>query len=316
MGFVQSTHHITLCTGTAQGDVDFFVKTLGLRMVKQTLLYDGAKPILHLYFADRVGTPGAITTSFPMRQTGVKGKRGTGQIWTVTYSAPAGSLDFWREHLPSKNIPVSGILQRFGYNYIAFKHPECDIDFEILEDPADTREQWDSPYVPAAYALRGFHSWTFGVREFSNMDFFMTRAWGLTETGRDAGLVRYQIGEGGPGKYIDLRVEEDIPQGSWTFGEGTVHHGAFAVPDKASQSAMKFEVEGLGYTDFSDLKDRGYFESIYVRSPGGVLVEACTSLGFTVDEEPDKLGQELQISPQFKAQKAEILRQLNDPFVL
>ena len=35
---IQGLHHITLCTGTAQGDVDFFVKTLGLRLMKRTLL--------------------------------------------------------------------------------------------------------------------------------------------------------------------------------------------------------------------------------------------------------------------------------------
>ena len=42
---IQGLHHITLCTGTAQGDVDFFVKTLGLRLMKRTLLYDGVEPI-------------------------------------------------------------------------------------------------------------------------------------------------------------------------------------------------------------------------------------------------------------------------------
>lgn len=31
-------HHITLCTGSAQGDVDLFYKTLGMSLVKQTLL--------------------------------------------------------------------------------------------------------------------------------------------------------------------------------------------------------------------------------------------------------------------------------------
>ena len=34
--------------------------------------------------------------------------------------------------------------------------------------------------------------------------------------------------------------------------------------------------EELGFTDASDLKDRYYFHSLYVRSPGGILVE-CTS---------------------------------------
>src|SRR3546814_13094195 len=32
---ITSLHHITICTGTAQGDIDFFVKILGHRFVKQ-----------------------------------------------------------------------------------------------------------------------------------------------------------------------------------------------------------------------------------------------------------------------------------------
>ncbi len=71
---IQGLHHITLCTGTAQGDVDFFVKTLGLRLMKRTLLYDGVEPIYHLYFGDEMGSPGNLTTTFPWRRTGRKAR--------------------------------------------------------------------------------------------------------------------------------------------------------------------------------------------------------------------------------------------------
>jgi len=57
---IQGLHHITLCTGTAQADVDFFVMVLGQRFVKRTLFHDGQKPIYHLYFADELGTPGTV----------------------------------------------------------------------------------------------------------------------------------------------------------------------------------------------------------------------------------------------------------------
>src|SRR3546814_20976470 len=49
---ITSLHHIAICTGTAQGDIDFFVKILGQRFVKRTLFYDGSTPIYTLYFAD------------------------------------------------------------------------------------------------------------------------------------------------------------------------------------------------------------------------------------------------------------------------
>src|SRR3546814_4428224 len=69
-----------------------------------------------------------------------------------------------------------------------------------------------------------------------------------------------------------------------------------------------FRSEGLGYTDFSDRKHRGYFESIYVRTPGGVLFEASVTLGFTHDESPEALGSEVKVAPQLEGVKDELLR--------
>ena len=55
---------------------------------------------------------------------------------------------------------------------------------------------------------------------------------------------------------------------------------------------------------------------MYVRTPAGALFEATHTLGFTVDEPADKLGQEFIVSPQFADQKEALLRRLNDPIDL
>src|SRR3546814_19930119 len=68
-------------------------------------------------------------------------------------------------------------------------------------------------------------------------------------------------------------IDEDERTGTWAIGEGQVHHAEFEVADLDVQAALKFDVEGLGYTDFSDRKHRGHFESTYVSTPGGVLFE-------------------------------------------
>jgi catechol 2,3-dioxygenase-like lactoylglutathione lyase family enzyme len=313
---IKSLHHITLCTATAQSDYDFFVKVMGQRFVKRTMLYDGPIPIYHLYFADSVGTEGTILTCFPMRQTGLTARKGTGQFSTCTYSVPKGSLDFWQDHLGNNGVKTSKVKQRFGFKYLSFVHPGCPtIEIEVLEDANDKRKPWKSPYVPEQYATRGFHSWTTTAREPEEMHNFLTQAWGLEQVGTDGPITRYQMNGGGPAKYLDLLVQPDMRQGSWTFGEGAVHHAAFHVDDLKTQEEHKFHVEGLGYTDFSDRKHRGYFESIYVRSPGGALFEAAKTIGFTVDEELDHLGEDLKVSPQFEATKYELAKKMNDPLV-
>lgn len=315
---ITSLHHITICTGTAQGDVDFFVKIMGQRFVKRTLFYDGNIPIYHLYFADRMGTPGTVMTTFPTRRTGLKGRKGSNQFTTCTYAIPKGSLEWWIAHLNRHDIATSEPGVRFGQRFIAFQHPDCGIDFEVLEDALDQREPFDSPYVPLEHAQRGFHSWTASVRELEDMDQFMDSCWNFEKVGEEGNRHRYRIkGADTPGTIIDLLHEPDRRQGTWTIAEGIIHHGAFAVPDMDVQARIKFDTEGAGYTDFSDRKNRGYFESTYVRTPGGMMFEATHSLGFTHDEAEPNLGTDLKVSPQFDDRKELIQKAMqDDPIVV
>src|SRR3546814_8677826 len=99
---------------SAQGDVDLLVKTLGQRLVKKTMFYDGARPVYHLYFGNELGEPGTLYTTFPVRQAGYTGKRGAGQISAVSYNAPVGTLSWWQEHLIKRAVTVSEVRERFG----------------------------------------------------------------------------------------------------------------------------------------------------------------------------------------------------------
>ncbi|RZS85401.1 VOC family protein [Pigmentiphaga kullae] len=313
---IQGLHHITLCTATAQGDVDFFVKVMGQRFIKQTLFYDGKIPIYHLYFSDADGTPGTVMTTFPMRRTGLVGRKGSGQFTAIAYSVPPGSLDFWREHFRRNGIAIAGESERFGEKYLRVAH--AGIDFEVVEDPTDQRKPWKSDYVPERYAVRGFHNWTVTVREQEDMDTFMHEAWSFRRTLTDGLFTRYEVAEGGGGKRIDILHAPDLRQGTWTVAEGIVHHGAFDVPDYDTQMRVKLETEGMGFTDFSDRKNRGYFESTYVRTPGGAMFEATKSLGFKMDETEEELGTDLKISPQFDVSHEELkaFMQKEDPIHL
>jgi glyoxalase family protein len=138
----------------------------------------------------------------------------------------------------------------------------------------------------------------------------MQVAWGCRREADEANRVRYTMGEGGTGTYTDFEVEPDRKAGSWHVGEGAVHHMAYNCPDKETQLKIKFFVEGLGYTDFSDVKDRGYFDSIYVRTPSGALFEACVSHNpsFLMDEPAETLGTQVMMSPQIEANREEVFK--------
>ena len=84
-----------------------------------------------------------------------------------------------------------------------------------------------------------------------------------------------------------------------------MHHTAFQVADCDTQTNVKSHLEGLGFTDVSERKDRGYFESIYVRIPSGALFEAAVSKpeGFLIDELYESLGKTFQVPPAFADQR-------------
>ena len=312
--YIKRHHHITLNVGGAQEDYDFHTKVLGLKSIKKTALYDGDEPIHHLYYGNENGDASTLITCFPMRQSGRKARKGSGQISTLALSVPKSSLDFWQKHLSNHGFDVRR-AERFGETLLKFSHP-CGIDYELVGIEDDGRKPYGSGEVPAENGIRGTHGITVAVRDSENTDEFMHYGWSGQARRTDGDYIRYEVGKGGSGTIIDFQVQPDLAQGSWAYGEGVTHHCAFEVDDLAIQSAVKFHLEGLGYTDVSDVKDRGYFDSVYVRTPGGALFEATVSKpqGFLVDETFENMGTSFQVPPVFADRKDEILNYL-EPIV-
>jgi len=306
---VTGIHHITACAGGAQQDIDFFTAIVGLRMVKQTVLMDGKIPVYHLYYANANAEPGSVMTTFPYGQK--EGRQGSGQISSTAYSAPKGSLPFWKEHFDRHTIRHGGIQSRFGQSFIRFHHP-AGLSFEMIEEPSDKRQGWTTPEIGAGEAVRGFYGTVLSVREVAESERFFTEALGFRKTGAEGPYHRFEVGPGGQGSTIILHHEPDRAAGSWTFGAGTVHHVALAVKSREELEEQKGIYEELGFTDASDIKDRYYFYSMYVRSPGGILVEcACSQAeGFFRDEDKEHLGGKLHLPPWWEHRTEEMLAQL------
>lgn len=308
--YVSGIHHVTSCVAGAQEDIDFFTRIIGQRMIKQTVLFDGKAPIYHLYYANRDAEIGTVMTTFPMRQVGIKARKGTGQVAVTSYSVGENALDFWAKRLEAHGVKNGGITRRFGDPVIHFEHP-AGLEFELVGDDRDTRAGWVTDDIDDAHAVRGFNSVTMSVRDRVEQERFLVDAVGFEKTAENERFQRFEIAGGGPGRTLLVRHDPDTPQGSWIFGEGSVHHFALAVKDDAEQAEFRDYVVGLGYTDCSESKDRNYFHSVYCRSPGGILVEFATcDIGFAVDEPADDLGQTLLLPPWFESRRAEIVAPL------
>ena len=307
-GTIRGTHHLTFCVGGAQEDYDFHVRLLGLKSVKKTVLFDGEIPIYHLYYGNGAGDASTLLTAFSYRQAGWMGSRGTNQAKQLNLSIPPDALSYWADRLGAAELEVQRI-ELFGTERLIFAHP-CGIPYALVADAGpDDRAPYDGGDVPAEYAVRGAYGTTTSVRAVGEMDFFIS-------TGMQGELVasegpnhQYRIGtEDGYGRMLELVEEPHLPQGTWHFGEGTIHHQAFDVISEENQETVKDWIVGLGFTDVSDRKDRGYFFSCYCRSPGGLLVEFAYSheQGFLIDEAAEELGTHLCIPPHWEDRRAEI----------
>lgn len=302
-------HHITVCSGKAQDDIDFFTQVLGQRLIKQTILFDGRFAHYHLYYANGHIDPGTVMTSFPYSR--VPGRPGSGQVQSTAYSVAPGALAFWLEHLDRHKIEHKGIQERFGQPFLAFKHP-AGLGFEVIEDARDKRAGTAVNDIGAEESARGFHSITLSVREIAEDERFLVDALGFRKTGVDGNYHRFEVGKAGPGCIVDLHHDAERPSGSRGFGAGTVHHVAYNVPNDEALTRQKGCYEELGFTDVSEVKDRNYFHSIYVRSPGGVLMECAATAdgGFTKDEAYNELGTHLLLPAWFEERRTEIMAML------
>jgi glyoxalase family protein len=306
---IEGFHHVTACVEGAQEDVDFCTRALGARLIKQTVLLDGERGVYHLYYADPEASVGNVLTSFPYKQRGIRGRRGSGQIKAFSLSVPRGSLEFWSERFDRLGVARGEAAERFGQNALPFSHP-AGLGFELVEDDSDHRSPWTNEDIPVEQAIRGLRSVTLSLRETADTEAFMAEL-GFRVSGREGSFTRLEIAAGGPARTVDLEHEPDVPPGTWTYAAGTVHHVAFAVETEEQQLETKAHLEGLGYVDVSEIKNRNYFRSIYVRTPGGVLFEAATKgPGFAIDEPADALGQRLLLPEWYEDRREEILADL------
>jgi catechol 2,3-dioxygenase-like lactoylglutathione lyase family enzyme len=83
MNPIDGIHHISLITGDARANVDFYVRVLGLRLVKRTVNQDDPA-VYHLFYADEYGSPGADITFFEYPGTRA-GRAGAGMIASIIH---------------------------------------------------------------------------------------------------------------------------------------------------------------------------------------------------------------------------------------
>ncbi len=290
---IHGLHHVTATVTDAQEDLDFYVRLLGLRLVKRTVNFDNHN-VYHFYYGNEVGSPSTIMTTFPYKGWGVSiGTKGAGQVTVTSFSVPAASLDFWRDRIRAAGVQAEN-AERFGAELIRFPDPSG-LDIELIASPKDERAPWVTPDVGAEVAIRGLHGVTLMIREPVRTLALLKDVLGYEVVNEGERRTRVGVGGDVPGQTLDIVHAPDAPAA--VNGLGTVHHVAMAVANEDEQLRLRAELVRLGFK-VTEVRDRQYFRSIYFREPGGVLYEIATvPPGFAVDEAPNCLGESLKLPP-------------------
>jgi glyoxalase family protein len=299
---LEGIHHVTAITGDAPGNVDFYARVLGLRLVKKTVNQDDPT-VYHLFYADEEGSAGADITFFeyPGLQ---RGRPGAGMVHTVAWRvASPEALDFWAERLAGEGVETERHPER-----LRFADPEgLGLELGVVatdDEPLVARH----PEIPAGLELQGFDGVRAYARDPAESRSLLEETLGFAPGGERAWDVR---GE----RRGSFYVYDEPPEARGLQGAGTVHHVAWSST-LADHEAWRDRVARAGARP-TPVIDRFYFRSIYFREPSGVLFEIATlGPGFTADEPLETLGEALSLPPAYEPLRPrleQVLTPLPDP---
>jgi glyoxalase family protein len=282
---LEGIHHVTAITGDAPGNVDFYVRVLGLRLVKKTVNQDDPT-VYHLFYADERGSAGSDITFFEYPGAR-RGRAGAGMVHRVVFRVGSeDALDFWDQRLRAENVSPSRAAGR-----LTFADPEgLGLELAVVET-ADEPLTAEHPEIPAEHRIQGFDSVRAYAQDPAASRDFLVGALEFESRGDKEFEAR---GERRGGAYVyDQTDERGIP------GAGTVHHVAWASTPEEHEAWRQRVIAGGGSP--TPVIDRYYFKSVYFREPSGVLFEIATiGPGFTTDEPLEQLGERLSLPPDFE----------------
>lgn len=297
-------HHVTGIVGDAQSAIDFYGGVLGLRLVTQTVNFEDALQH-HLYFGDAAGRPGTVLTHFADPH-GEPGRFGAPQLESVAFVVPDGSLAYWAERLAAHDIAVEGPFERFGERVLRLSDP-AGTRLELVAGPPvpSEVEPWTAGPVPTEYAIRGLHGVaTLSVNPYATAAALETLGFDRETDGGDR--IRYRA-SGTRATVVDV-LDRDADFGR--EGRGTLHHVAVRVEGEDALHEWRDLFDERGY-DVSRVKDRHVFHSLYVREPGGILLELATETdGVAASGPTGGPGESLYLPEWFERDRELIERQL------
>jgi phospholipase/carboxylesterase len=282
-------HHVTSITRRAQANVDFYSGFLGLHLVKRTAGFEDVAQ-LHLFYGDPIGSPGSLVT-FLVWEDGAVGRAGIGQPIELALAINPESIGFWLTRCLLFDIRHRMPSREFGEPVLRLTDPDGITIKLVGSEARSVVVPWKQSGVPPEHAVRRVRGAVILSDQPHLTIAFLKRYFGYRSFGTEDTSHRLVSDS----DTIDVRRGVGFWPG--VLGAGTIDHIAIRAPDIATVAIARQDLVTAGAT-VTDLKDRRYFSSIYVREPAGALLELATETpGMTVDEPVESLGTNLFVPP-------------------
>jgi glyoxalase family protein len=243
-------HHVSAITGDAAGNVDFYTRVLGLRLVKKTVNQDDVSAY-HLFYGDEIGNPGTELTffDFPGASPNIPG---SGTISTIAFRlADPAALDWWENRFDELGVQHGEVTERAGRPTLDFVDPEGQalelVAPRVGETTGAKSTPWAKSPVPSRYQIRGLHAVRIVVAYGDQTVRALTDVLGFREvegyvlppagTAANRPVRVFEVGPGGLGAEMHVEVRSDLRRGYG--GAGGVHHVAFRTPNPQEHEAWQ-----------------------------------------------------------------------------
>jgi len=346
---IEGLHHITLIGSDAQRTIDFYTRTMGLRLVKRTVNFDDPGSY-HFYFGDAKGSPGSIITYFIIPGA-ARGRTGMGGTHHYALTVTDGkALRKWKRYLTDKGVNVNGPLDRYYFESLYFRDSEGAIVELATRGPGWTRDEpanalGEQLLQPPEEMVRGnrdtariaadthpepvpaitddmrlgagMHHISIIGSDIERTNDYYSEILGmrlLKRTGNfddpNSAHWYWGVGDGDPGTVVTYFELDPQRIAPAVMGAGQTHHIALNVPDEEAQLEMRERLATAGFR-VSPVMDRTYFKSVYSSDPDGHIIEIATAgPGFDYDEPASELGKRLMLPDWLEGHREQIERAL------
>lgn len=306
-------HHLTAISARITENYRFYTGTMGMRLVKRSVNQDDVSAY-HLFYADAVGSPGSDLTFFDW--PALPERRGGRCIVRTTLRVNGeAALRWWEQRLRGAGMSTGRVEARDGRLTLDFEDPEGQRLSLVDDGGRGEAHPWDRSPVPAEHQIRGLGPVVMSVPSLEPTEAVLTQVLNMRRVREypdaldpDATTHVYEMGDGGAGAELHVLVQPELARRSQ--GAGGVHHVAFRAPSFEDYDTWIKRVNQHGIANSGPV-DRYWFRSLYFREPGGILFEIATDQpGFTVDEDPATLGEQIVLPPFLEGRRQEIVSHL------